>query len=57
MARSRDVPLSFEGSTVGPSRGMLPAACELRYEMIVPWLVAPLPNSGGHLHRGDLALA
>ena len=49
VALSRDVPLSFEGSTVGPAPGMVPAGCELRFALIAPWLVAPHPNSEGSI--------
>ena len=47
VALSRDVPLSFESSVVGPAPEMVPAGCELRYALVAPWLLAPHPNSKG----------
>lgn len=44
VALSQNVPLSFEGTVLGPPPGTVPLECELRYALIAPRLVAPHPN-------------
>ena len=44
VALSQNVPLSFEGTVLGPPPGTVPPECTLRYALIAPRLVAPHPN-------------
>ena len=53
VALAQHVPTSPEGSAVDPSPEMVPAGCELRYALILPWLVAPDPNSEGSITAAE----